>query len=248
MARRCQLIAAIESNHGGNWALAADMIKAAADSGADFVKFQLYDASRLRDDDPQKAWLAQSQLGRDELEILSRVAETCSVKLTASVFGIPEAQMAKDCGLTAIKIGSGDVHRSELSSWCREHFHTTLLSLGLAHDMRGHLPMRVIPFYGVSQYPTPYMRGLARLTQTNKSGVWGWSDHGENVEVAKEAILHGATYVERHFTLRRAGARQSAWDSYDLSELRKHAEECAWEDTPEHQAACDKYLNRWSGQ
>jgi sialic acid synthase SpsE len=105
------------------------------------------------------------------------------------------------------------------------------------------------PFHGISQYPTPYLRGLAALYRVGATfGAWGWSDHGDTLEVAKEAILHGATYLERHYTLGVGrGCRHDAWDtSYDqLKELRTFAEACAWKGTAEHTAACKTYLGRW---
>jgi sialic acid synthase SpsE len=104
-------------------------------------------------------------------------------------------------------------------------------------------------FHSVSQYPTPYFRGLAKLTQIHKTGVWGWSDHGEDIEVCKEAALHGATYIERHFSMPFA-KRISAWDSdaTSLRELRDFCDSVAWEGTKAHTDACDKFITRWSGQ
>ena len=92
-------------------------------------------------------------------------------------------------------------------------------------------------------------RSGAPLTQCRKwSQPWGWSDHGADLEVAKEALLYGPTYLERHFTIK--GARSAEWDTYpaEFRELRKHAEAVAWEGQPEHVAACEKYLNRWQGE
>ncbi len=257
MASRAQLIAELASNHGGDVPLLQDMIAAAADSGADFVKLQLYDAAMLRDDDPQKAWLTLAQVDRRILDIAIGHAAKRGVKLTASVFGIPQAQMARDAGLTTIKIGSGEIERLDLLSYCQPNFERVFVSHGLQRLMtfRGY-PLvageNIVPFYGVSQYPTPYFRGLAALHQKPVNtgySAWGWSCHGENIEVCKEAALHGATYVERHFSMPFA-KRISAWDSdaESFRELRDFADECAWEGTAEHQAACDKFLTRWSSK
>jgi sialic acid synthase SpsE len=78
---------------------------------------------------------------------------------------------------------------------------------------------------------------------------WGWSDHGEDIEVCKEAALHGATYIERHFSMPFA-KRISAWDSdaTSLRELRDFCDSVAWEGTKAHTDACDKFITRWSGQ
>jgi sialic acid synthase SpsE len=209
----------------------------------------------LRDDDPQKEWLAKAQVSYVLLNFAIYQASKRNVQLTASVFGIPQAQMAKDAGLTTIKIGSGEIERVDLNDFVREHFKSVWLSkgLGMPSQVSWRFDPQVVHFYGVSQYPTPYFKGLARLMQARvyhqPGRTFGWSDHGENIEVCKEAALHGATYIERHFSMPFA-PRQSAWDSdaASLRELRDFCESVAWEGQPEHTDACAKYLTRWSGQ
>jgi N,N'-diacetyllegionaminate synthase len=189
---RTQIVAELASNHGGNIGLAHEMIQAAAGAGCDYVKLQLYDASRLKPDDPQKAWLQQAQVERPFLDACLAWANIAGVKLAASVFGIPQAQMALAAGLTTVKLGSGESGRDDLMKECVRRFKTVWVSVGLARQKRlwdGH----VVTFYGVSQYPTPYMRGLAALMQRPAGYAFAWSDHGLDLEVAKEAILHGAT-------------------------------------------------------
>ena len=242
---RTQIIAELASNHGGNLSLAQDMIKAAADAGADFCKLQLYNAALLNDDDPQKAWLTKAQVDRPFLEACMETAFESGVTLTASVFGPAEAQMAYAAGLGTVKIGSGDSARWRLVKECALRFRAVWVSCGLKWFTRT-LDCEHALFYGVSQYPTPYMRGLAALMQRPSGLPFSWSDHGADLEVAKEAILHGATYLERHFSHGKE-ARWSKWDSDQagLRELRDHAEACAWEGTDAHKAACAAYLGRW---
>jgi len=255
MAARTKIIAELASNWSGNVALLESMISEAAYAGADVAKVQLFDASVLHDDDPQKAFLTLSQITRPILDRALMAASHAKIELVASVFGIPQAKMAQAAGLEVIKVGSGEVQRLDLLAYCHEHFNVVWLSTGLTwfrafgSVQRGEF--NPVVFYGVSQYPTPYMRGLAALYQANREDIFSWSDHGNTLEVAKEAILYGATYVERHFTLPfRTGARRSAWDSEaaGIRELRDHAESCAWEGTDAHKDACEKYLTRWTGE
>ena len=247
---RTSIIAELATNWSGSEPLAHEMVKSAAANGADIVKVQLFDASTLNDLDPQKAWLTAAQIDRPMLDRLISTAAKANVKLTASVFGIPQAIEAHAAGLETIKIGSGEGERHDLIGHCRQIFRSVWVSEGLIHRPRPNVPTyNVVPFYGVSQYPTPYFRGLARLHQADKTGTWGWSDHGENLEVAKEAILHGATYVERHYTLGIGkGCRHDAWDtSYDqLRELRKFADDCAWgAGVKEYDDAVKRFVGRW---
>lgn len=252
MAARALLVAELASNHGGDWSVLRELIEAAANAGADYVKLQLYDASMLREDDPQKAWLNQAQVSRAMLGHARDIAAGCRVQLTASVFGIPQAQMAREVGLTTIKIGSGEVSNLALYNAVWDlRFDEVWVSEGISRapwtEMTTPRVGRRYVFYGVSQYPTPYIRGLAVLTNRLKSMPFGWSDHGDSLEVAKEAILHGATYVERHFNIHDGPRDFAEWDTDadGFAELRAFAEQAAWEGTPEHEAACKTYLNRW---
>lgn len=251
-----QLIAELATNWAGNVAVAHDMIRSAADHGAAWVKVQLFDAEKLHKDDPQRDWLAHSQIDRAMLDAFLATAAKANIKLTASVFGDNDAMMAHAAGLTTIKIGSGNVDDVRLRDTCGRLFRSVWASFGLfgaegTASIRASLPPSHVPFYGVSQYPTPYFRALARLTQADKSGTWGWSDHGEDLEVAKEAILYGASYVEVHYTLGIGkGCRHDAWDRdrTQLQQLRDFAESCAWEPgIAAYDDAVKKFVGRWDG-
>jgi sialic acid synthase SpsE len=251
MHTRTLIVAELASNHGGDWSLAATMIKAAADAGADIVKVQLYDAADLKDSDPQKPWLRQAQISSvGVLHDLMRQADSSGVKLTASVFCEPSARLAKAAGMQVVKLGSGEVGRDRLRALCHSIFDEVWESHGMSSGTPDTLLRKaeVVPFYCISQYPTPYLRAYAALMQANKRGRWGWSDHGDSLEVAKEAICHGAAFVERHFNADAFGARRvEAWDSgtAGLRELRRHAEACQWTGSPEWEMARAKYIGRW---
>src|SRR3990167_1609115 len=57
-----EIIAELATSHGGDVALAEDMIVAAADSGAHTVKIQSYTLARLNPTDPQREWLTKAHL------------------------------------------------------------------------------------------------------------------------------------------------------------------------------------------
>src|SRR3990167_5513109 len=57
-----EIIAELATSHGGDVALAEDMIAAAADSGAHTVKIQSYTLARLNPTDPQREWLTKAYL------------------------------------------------------------------------------------------------------------------------------------------------------------------------------------------
>jgi sialic acid synthase SpsE len=251
MHTRTLVVVELASNHGGDWPLACDMIRSAARAGADIVKVQIYNASLLRDADPQKAWLQQAQISSvGVLHELMRQADSSGVKLTASVFCENSARMAKAAGMQVVKLGSGEVGRDRLRALCHSIFAEVWESRGMQSGPPDHLLRNalVVPFGCVSQYPTPYLRGYSALRQLDKRARWGWSDHGTDIEVAKEAICEGAAFVERHFNSEEFGARRvEAWDSgpQEIRALRQHAEICQWAASPEWELARTKYLGRW---
>jgi N,N'-diacetyllegionaminate synthase len=256
---RTILIAECATNHGGDWGVAKAMIDAAVGAGADVVKFQLFDAAMLKDDDPQREWFERTQMPENVLRHLKAHAEGLGAAFLVSVFGVPQAHMAHDAGVRAVKLGSGEMQRDKLRLRCRDLFECVMESKGLESGLlparKEHAAVQIIPFYGVSQYPTPYIRGYAALMQAHKQGHWGWSDHGDNLEVAKEAMCQGAEYVERHFNfndMRNRGGRPFA--DHDTSpamfaELRSHAEACAWGlGNSAYDAARQSYVGRWREQ
>ena len=248
---RTQIIAELASNHGGDLSLAKDLISACADHGADWIKVQAYQTKYLARTDPQYDWLTQAQVTESGLAELKAHAEKCGVKFLASVFDLERAKFIRSLGCDTVKIGSGET--------ARHSFHVHVLSLGFQYAFIGcglmeMLPwlrhenrVDVVPFYGVSEYPTPEERAYCAMNRADQSRPWGWSDHTRLDVVGMDAIKRGASYVERHVGFRDRG-RFNAWDSEPrhLRELRKWAEDCAWEGTAAHADACAKYLTRWS--
>src|SRR5687768_3271488 len=59
---RAQIIAEVASNHGGDLQLAKQFIRAAAEHGADIVKFQSWQARHMSKTDAQYDWFEKSEL------------------------------------------------------------------------------------------------------------------------------------------------------------------------------------------
>lgn len=230
---RATIIAELATNHGGDVSLAKDMIRAAADAGADVVKTQAYQVQHLRPTDPQYAWFQQCELSDIAHETLMEIAARCGMQYLSTAFHVDDLHRLHRLGLTAVKIGSGE-GRTALVTAAARIFETVYATLpwgvGTIEGAK-----HVIFFATVPLYPMPpecYARIKRHL---------GWSDHAIGIDVAKIAIAHGAQYLEKHFEIEGQG-RNQPWNmrAAEVTELRRWAEVC------DQANAGTKYEGRWS--
>jgi N-acetylneuraminate synthase len=120
------IIAEAGVNHNGNPSLAFDLIRASAEAGADFVKFQAFKTDRLvtrqagqanyqkrnlgiREDQGQSAMLAGLELDDGVFIELKKECERNRVRFLATPFDIGSAFFLIDqLGDDLLKVGSGD--------------------------------------------------------------------------------------------------------------------------------------------
>ena len=106
---RSEIIAELATAHGGDLALAEEMIRVAADCGVDWVKTQAFQVKHLRKGDPQAAWFAQSELSVEAHARLASVARSVGVKYLTTVFTMSDCvRLSNVKGIGGWKIGSGE--------------------------------------------------------------------------------------------------------------------------------------------
>ena len=215
---RCQIVVELATNHGGDLALACDMIHEAAEAGADWVKTQAYQIQHLRPSDPQYAWFKQCALTLYQHQTLKAHAEACGVGYLTTAFHRDDLALVKDLGLTAVKVGSGE-GRTELVKQAKAIFPTVYATLpwGQGPVVSGVTYLSTVPLY-----PAP-----AECFYRVKVHQ-GYSDHHEGIDVAKIAIAKGVQVLEKHFQIPGRGRNQSHnMTADDVRELRRWAEVCA---------------------
>lgn len=230
---RTQIVAELATGHGGDVALAADMIRAAADAGADLVKIQSYSLERLNPRDPQVTWLTQSHLGVHAHETLIQVATDAGVELFSTPFDNPSLGMLRSLKIRRIKIASSE---SANLWWSPEVGERWIVShpWGKVPSMThiNGLNLTAIPLY-----PTPLESvGCAALLD-------GWSDHCEGITACQRAIVMGAKMIEVHLTLP-GRSREKPWDKSpaQIRELRQFAEQME----TIHSGVAQVYRDRWT--
>lgn len=212
-AVRAVIIAEVGNNHEGDEATAVRMIDAAADAGADAVKFQAIVPERLVNGS-QRERLAQ--LGRiclplDAFARLAAAAHRRGVAFLCTPF-CEEAVAALEPLVPAWKIASGDVDHEPLLRCCAATAKPVILSTG-ACDLAGvqrsvtflrtHGASAVALLHCVLAYPAPEHAMNLRAIRTLEplADAIGWSDHALGTDVAVAAVAAGARIVEKHFTL-----------------------------------------------
>lgn len=224
----CFIVAEVGVNHNGNINLAHRLIDAAADAGADAVKFQNYctedflvDCSLTYEYSSQGEIVRESQYDmfkRYELsqKALAELCEHCA-KRNIVFFSTPTSEKGVDdlvrMGVPLLKNGSDYlVHLPLIRAMARSGV-PTVISTGMATlaeiddavlAFREAAGKDLILLVCTSMYPTPpenvHLRRIHAMAAAFGCPI-GFSDHTQGIVAAVGAIAFGACMIEKHFTL-----------------------------------------------
>ena len=214
------VIAEIGSNHDQSLDEAKELIHAAADAGADAVKFQslkfdeLYVQSRTTKQ--FRDFFATIELAESWYPELAASARRYGIHWFSSVTYPDAVALLVDCGASAMKIASAqfDIYPEVIVEAAQTGL-PLIMSAGLA-DLGGVERMlrlvseenntSVVLLHCVSEYPTAPASVNLRMIQSYRQLFGcqvGWSDHTLGIETAIAAVALGAVVVEKHLTLDR---------------------------------------------
>jgi len=244
------IVAELSSNHNGSYQRACDIIRAAADAGADAVKLQVYDPLRLATSrgGPDKVidtgpWKGKRLLDLyieghtpiDWVPSLFDDARDIGVTLFSSVFDEEGVDFLEQCGCPAYKISSFELTNTRLIEKAASTGKPLIISTGMADHADIAAAFRAsngVPFallHCVSQYPCPVEHAnLGRIPDMRRmyGRPTGWSDHTMGNEAAIAAVALGACIVEKHLTLRRSDGGLDALFSMEPDEFSVMATAC----------------------
>ena len=215
-------------NHNGDMEMAERLVDAAADAGADAVKFQTFSADRLVTRDAAKAeyqtettgegsqyeMLKRYELDRaDHERLIDRCAER-GVTFLSTPFDHRSADTLAALGLPAIKIGSGELDNHPLLEHVAGFGLPMVVSTGMGtmaevhaarEAIRGVDPDAEVAFlHCTSAYPCSLddvnLRAMGTMAAELDEPV-GYSDHTTIPETPGFAVAAGACVIEKHFTL-----------------------------------------------
>lgn len=230
--QKVEIIAEAGVNHNGDLSIAKELIEAAAEAGADFVKFQTFSASELVAANAPMAAYQKENIGKklSQREMLSKIelarewhqelidySKDSGIEFFSTPFEASSLRFLTDLGLGLVKVPSGEITNVPFLEAVARQAERVILSTGMANigeieaalnvlTDNGLAEDRVTVLHCTTEYPTP-MREVnlrAMLTIQQAFGVKiGYSDHTEGIEVPVAAVALGATVIEKHFTLDR---------------------------------------------
>ncbi len=226
------VIAEAGVNHNGDMATALKLIEAAADSGADLVKFQTFNAAKIATKTAIKASYQKenSCIGENQYEMLSALEltrenhiflmEHCKrvgIGFFSTAFDLESLEFLHSLGFELFKIPSGEITNYPYLRAVGGYSGKVLLSTGMSTEHEVKKAIEVLEEFGTSRsnltvlqctsaYPAPkdQVNLLAMKTMGRNFEVsFGYSDHTIGIEVPIAAAALGATVIEKHLTLSR---------------------------------------------
>ena len=233
MATRTYIIAEAGVNHNGSLETAKALVDAAAQAGADAVKFQTFTADKLVTQTAEKAayqqkagapsesqltMLRKLELSHDAHVELIRHSEKRSIQFLTTAFDSDSADFVRSLSLPFVKVPSGEITNLPYLKAITRFGCPVILSTGMATLGEGEVALGIIGSQGITReditilhchtdYPTRFKDANLRAMQTMAvafPGVKvGFSDHTLGIEASIAAIAMGACLIEKHFTLDR---------------------------------------------
>jgi sialic acid synthase SpsE len=227
MRRAPLFIAEASSNHGRDLDRALAFVDAAADSGCDAVKFQLFKIDRMFA--PEILAQSERHRARREWELprehLAPLAEHClkrGIQFSCTPFYLEAVEELRPF-VAFYKIASYELLVTDLLEACARTGKPIVLSTGMAtlpeivraaEILRGAGARDVTLLHCVSAYPTPVADANLAAIETIRAATCmpvGWSDHTRRPAVIERAVHRwGASVVEFHLDLDGHGAEYAA--------------------------------------
>ncbi len=242
------VIAEIGSNHNGDMDVCRCLIEAAAEAGADAVKFQSWSESSLISEEeyvrnteyadkkrhfgPLRDMVRAYQLTPEQHHLAHARCKETGVAFCSTPFSSEEVDLLETLDVPFYKVASMDVGYLPFLRYVAQKKRPLLISTGMAtlseieravSVARAEGNDKIVLLHCVSSYPpdpaSVNLRNIPMLHQAFDVPV-GFSDHTLGTAILFAAIALGACVIEKHFTLDKDMA---GWDhaiSVDPSELR----------------------------
>ncbi len=203
------IIAEAGVNHNGDIGLAHQLVKTAAERGANAVKFQAFKTNLLCRPGAQADMLRPLELADSTWPALRDRAHALGMAFIMTPFDEQSLEAIAPLA-DYIKIGSGDVGNHQLLRQVGSKRKPVILSTGMStmSDVQDAIHCltdadSVSLLHCVSAYPAPAdASNLAAMGSLRRFNLpVGWSDHTGDDIVTTAAVALGAEIIEAHLTL-----------------------------------------------
>lgn len=218
------IIAEAGINHNGDFGKAIELIKAAHESKADFIKFHATCSDRISDknkfdalwcdqhgkDEPFSAFIKRVELSVGQFKKMLDFSMELGIELMVTPYDLPTLEQMLDLGIENIKLASCDLIKDEYIKLATKKAKLLVLATGMAseseiqHAISLIEPQKTYVLHCISEYPAPvphsnlkYIEHLAKTYQIKA----GFSDHTDDIIIPLLAVAKGAVMVEKHLML-----------------------------------------------
>ena len=226
------VIAEAGVNHNGDLNLAFRLVEAAANAGADVVKFQTFDAKQLAtaiadkasyqkeltgEVESQRDMLQKLQLTQEDHLQLINYCRKIGIEFLSTAFDHDSIELLSTLKIQRWKIPSGEITNLPYLRKIGCLKQPVILSTGMASlgeiesaidvlEQAGAIRNQITVLHCTTEYPAPLDEvNLCAMQTIGKAfGVLvGYSDHTEGIAIPIAAVAMGATVIEKHLTLDR---------------------------------------------
>jgi len=248
--KKVVIIAEAGVNHNGDVNIAKQLIDAAAEAKADYVKFQTFQSNKVISSFAEQAsyqykntgikesqleMVQKLELSKQDHQLLLDHCKKTNIKFFSTSFDLPSTRFLRKLNLGLFKIPSGEITNLPYLSLIGGYNTEIILSTGMADLGEIEQAIRVLEKNGTernkitllhctTEYPAPFeevnLKAMNTLREAFGTEV-GYSDHTEGIEVAIAATALGASVIEKHFTLDKSLHGPDHKASLDPDELKK---------------------------
>ena len=244
------IIAEAGVNHNGSLDMAKKLIVAAAEAGADFIKFQTFSTEKLVLKNSAQAEYQKKNLGaatsqfemlkklemsaKDHYELI-KFSKSQKIVFFSTAFDLDSIDLLDGLHLPMWKIPSGEItnlpYIRKIGSFKKPVILSTgMATLGEIEDAIGLLEEsgtkrdKITVLHCTTEYPAPLdevnLRAMITIGEAFKVR-FGYSDHTDGIEIPLAAVAMGASMIEKHLTLDRNMAGPDHRASIEPDEFKK---------------------------
>ncbi|MBU2562629.1 MAG: N-acetylneuraminate synthase [Nanoarchaeota archaeon] len=241
------IIAEAGVNHNGDIEKAKKMIKIAAESGADAIKFHTYKTEEIMiKDTPQVEYALKAtgessfynmakklELKETDFEELINLAKSYGILFLSTPFDEGSADFLEKLGVLFFKTPSGELINYPFLKHIAKKNLPMIVSTGMStiEEVKGAVEAikregndQIVLLHCVSNYPANFesinLKSIVKLKE-EFNFLTGYSDHTLGIIAPSIAVALGACVIEKHFTLDKNLLGPDHQASLEPEELRK---------------------------